>query len=188
MSSFQTLADLKSFCLERLAKAVGNLSDPMRTPVLGNVGEEQAELRTIVLRDVDVEQGALLAYSDWRAPKVRQLLKAPQGTWLFYDPSDQTQFRIGTRIEILHRNDYTCEVWKELPESNRGNYLTTLPPGRMQAADVSVEYSEEMKDGSQFAILRATIHTIESLQLAKDGNHQRWLADLDRGSLLRLVP
>ncbi|MDA7915665.1 pyridoxamine 5'-phosphate oxidase family protein [Verrucomicrobia bacterium] len=181
-----------------LSEATSQPKSSLRTPVLANSHGEEAQVRTIVLRSVNIEEKQLIAYTDWRSPKVAQLLKGPQASWLFYDPVEKYQFRIETRVEILHRNEYTKTLWNEgVPLNNRVSYCSPSGPGNListddhflteeQRVNPSVENTEEGL--ANFAVIRATATVMEVLQLRSDGEHDRFSSDLERGTCVRLIP
>lgn len=195
---FEQPLTLKDQILSALGKATSDMGHPWRTPVLGNQQEDAVQLRTLVLREVDESAGQLIAYTDWRSPKVSQLLKNPEASWLFYDSSNRCQLRNDTRIEILHNNDHVRETWLEkVTGANRPAYSTSKAPSS-ELKEGEEFLSEEQKTSpslencnegeNNFCIIRATITKMELLQLDPDGVHKRILLDLERGTHQRLVP
>ena len=76
----ETLGAIEAAIWQQLALCVVDKSHPWRTPVLATIDGERADARTVVLREIDERQHALLIYTDERAGKVQQLLRQPHGT------------------------------------------------------------------------------------------------------------
>ena len=60
----------------------------------------RADARTVVLREIDERQRALLIYTDERAGKVHQLLRQPHGTLVMWSPALGWQLRCRVRLVI----------------------------------------------------------------------------------------
>ena len=181
----RTAADLDILPAElwrELEQAVGEPTNPFRTPVFGTTNLFECAMRVVVLRQVDATKRWLVAYSDARAQKVHQLGLCQQAHWLFYDPARRTQLRISAGT-MVHVNDgIAAEHWQKLPLASRRNYCASQPPGsdihapgdaiapELKAANVT---AKQLQAGYEnFAVLVSTVDQIEWLQLSEEG-HQR---------------
>ena len=96
----ETLDAVEAAIWEQLALCVVDKSHPWRTPVLATIDGERADARTVVLREIDERQHALLIYTDERAGKVHQLLRQPHGTLVMWSPALGWQLRCRVRLVI----------------------------------------------------------------------------------------
>lgn len=58
-----------------LQRGADNYRDPFHYPVLGTAGGKGYKLRTVILRQVNVQDHTLVCYTDARAPKVQEIEK-----------------------------------------------------------------------------------------------------------------
>lgn len=113
----------------KLSDAVQSPSAGWRLPVLCTVSDASPALRTVVLRDVDVESWTLTCYTDSRSNKVRQLMANPQASWLFYCPEERIQLRTCGLASISTSGPEVAAAWESVPAFSRQNYITEMPPG-----------------------------------------------------------
>ncbi len=111
--------------------------DPLRTPVIGTTDGQQAQLRTVVLRRVDITSRRLYFYTDIRAGKVAQLQQNSSLSALFYHPRQQFQIRTLGQVNLHHQDAVAQDCWQRLPVAGRKNYATTLAPGTPTPLSVS---------------------------------------------------
>ena len=75
------ISDLKQIADDQwqsLATAARDRHHAWHTPTLANVGEDIAQLRTVVLRSADPVTRILTCHTDSRAPKITQLSQDPR--------------------------------------------------------------------------------------------------------------
>jgi len=161
----------------KLSDAVQSPSAGWRLPVLGTVSDASPALRTVVLRDVDVESWTLTCYTDSRSSKVRQLMANPQASWLFYCPEERIQLRACGLASISTSGPEVTTAWASVPAFSRQNYLTEMPPGSTVENCAVVGGldgdgdREVFADGiNNFAVLRCTLSQL--VWLSVDGQRQ----------------
>lgn len=157
----------------KLSDAVQSPSDAWRLPVLGTVSDASPALRTVVLRDVDVESWTLTCYTDSRSNKVRQLMANQQASWLFYCPEERIQLRACGLASISTSGPEVAAAWASVPAFSRQNYLTEMPPGSAveNCAVVGGLDGDVFADGlNNFAVLRCTLSQLAWLSV--DGQRQ----------------
>ena len=112
-----------------LKNAVKDRHHTYHTPVFNNISRENnAEGRTIVLRKFDESKLILNFHTDYRSPKIIDLKKNSNSSFIFYDFKIKTQLRIKTNSSIHHKNNTTKIAWELTGLSSRKCYLTKKPP------------------------------------------------------------
>lgn len=168
-----------------LEAALRNRKSGFRTFTLATVGEEGAEARTVVLREVDREKAFIRFNSDVRSAKVSELRKAPQATALFYDAAQKFQIRVRVRAHIHRGDDVARDAWEATALLARRCYLAPFVPssplesfhpnmpehlvGREPVEEESVEGFEN------FSAIRLQVVSFESFSLDYEG-HRRVLS------------
>jgi hypothetical protein len=159
----------------KLSDSVQSPSAAWRMPVLGTVSDDSPDLRTVVLRDVDIESWTLTCYTDSRSGKVRQLNANPTVSWLFYCPEERIQLRACGPAAIATSGPEVADAWESVPAFSRQNYLTEKSPGLPVENRVIVGGldgdADEFADGlNNFAVLRSTLSQL--VWLSVDGQRQ----------------
>ena len=103
--------------------------DPFHWPVLGTTSIEGCNLRTVILRKVNVPERILVSYTDARAAKVQEIMNCAQTSWLFYHPTKKIQLRISGQTKLHAHDTYADRQWADTKIISRLNYCTSLPPG-----------------------------------------------------------
>lgn len=176
-------ADILEQIWELLSQGVRKASDPFHTPVLGTGSTAGCNVRTVVLRGVEVAERLLLCHTDARSPKFHEIQKNSTVSWLFYHPQEKIQLRI-TGLATLHTNDARADQqWQASKLSSRRCYCAITGPGTAQNEPSSglpekflerlpsEEESEQL--GRQFfSVIACQVGTIDWLYLRARG-HQR---------------
>ncbi len=103
--------------------------DPFHWPALGTTSKEGCNMRTVILRKVNVSERILVCYTDARAAKVQDIKNDSQTGWLFYHPTKKIQLRISGHT-TLHAYDKCADRhWGDTKITSRLNYCTSQPPG-----------------------------------------------------------
>jgi len=154
----ETLATIEQAIWRELRQCVNDREHPWRTPVLATVDADAADARVVVLREVN--DLALVFFTDARSPKVTQLRRRPQATLLFWSPALRWQLRVRAVVDVDTR--------RALPkEANAADYLAALAPGsRLEAAAVQGHEPH-------FALVTADVRSIDWLELGPSGAHRR---------------
>ena len=168
---------------ELLTLAVKDRRHTFHTPVFSNKNQNNSiDSRIIVLRKFNESNLKLNFHTDFRSPKIVNLKKNNNSSFLFYDFKIKIQLRITTLSIINNKNDITKNAWDLSRLSSRKCYLTekvpssitTLPedgiPKHFKGIDPSQEESEKGYDN--FAVVENKIQNIDWLYLASSG-HRR---------------
>jgi len=160
-----------------------NRKHPFHTPIFSNISNNMtAESRIVVLRKFDEEKLILNFHTDFRSPKILDLKKNNQSSFLFYDPSIKIQLRIKTLSSINNQNQITKQSWDLTQLSSRKCYLTKKNPSsktnipedglakHLQGIDPTKDESEI--GYKNFAVIQNKIESIDWLYLNYSG-HER---------------
>ncbi|RZS54409.1 pyridoxamine 5'-phosphate oxidase family protein [Sphaerotilus mobilis] len=165
--------------------AAGRPAHPWRRAALANVGEDGPEVRSIVLRDLQVDRRELVFYADARSPKVAQLRADPRGQILCWSEPLGWQLRLRCRVDVATDGLDVTARWaliRHRPAAH--DYLSPLAPGSPLEASAAPLAPERVRES--FAVLTATVEAIDWLELHAQG-HRR--ARFARGELPQwLVP
>lgn len=80
----QQLNDLESIeinCWQLLCEAVADRKHPMRTVTIGYISNSNPQIRTVVLRKVDVQNRKLYFHTDIRSEKIQSIVKNNELSW-----------------------------------------------------------------------------------------------------------
>lgn len=171
------LARIEALIWDELDRAVhsrvgpGRAAHPWRRAALATVGPDGPEVRSIVLRDIQVDQRTLVFYADARSPKIAQLRADPRGQLLCWNEVLGWQLRLGCRIEVATDGLDVTTRWAHIRHRPAAHdYLSPLAPGSpldAPAAPVAPERARE-----SFAVLSARVQAIDWLELHAQG-HRR---------------
>ncbi len=151
-----------------LQRAAVDKKSPMRLGTVGTINNNEANLRTVVLRKVKEKQ--LIFYTDYRSPKVKELQQNTNISWLFYHPKKQIQLRLYGTANCLHQTRETDLIWNSLPDFAKKDYITTQSPSTDLQDNTAVPSYLSTMDASNFCVVISTIHTIDYLQLKREGH------------------
>jgi hypothetical protein len=186
------LVAVESRCWQMLSDAVGDRKHPMRSIVVGSVSGAMAQIRTVVLRKVEIETKKIYFHTDIRSSKIEDIQSTGQLSWLAYDQTQRTQIRL-CGATILHHGDAIAQTqWNLTQHHSRRNYLLPEGPGKIHADDFkSVEQQlsdfsytlEESEAGFQnFVVVETTVEKLDWYYAHHTGN-QRAGFTYDNGSL-----
>jgi pyridoxamine 5'-phosphate oxidase len=164
----ESLPAIEAAVWRELQAAPRDKQHPWRTPVLATTDGEVGDARTVVLREADATQGALLVYSDARAGKVAQIAQHPRGTLVMWSAALGWQLRIRVQIDVVTDGLELSSRWAQLKLSPAAHdYLSALAPG--SPLDTALGARGER---AHFALLEAHVLSIDWLELHAQG-HRR---------------
>jgi hypothetical protein len=112
-----------------LEQGATHSNDPFHWPVMGTTTKEGCSLRTVILRQVNAAGRTLVCHTDARSPKVQEIKKYSQTSWIFYHPKKKIQVRI-SGYAVLHAHDpYADRQWAYTSLTSRLNFCTSQAPG-----------------------------------------------------------
>ena len=177
----ESLTLIHSGCWLELGLAVSQRGHGFRRMGLATVDGETADLRTVVLREVDSGQGTLKFFTDARSPKVRQIQARPSATLMVWCERLGWQLRLRVALTVETSGLAVSSRWARLKLTPAAqDYLSPLPPGT--PADPTP--LPERASREYFAVVTATVLAIDWLELHADGNrraafdaagHGQWL-------------
>ena len=111
-----------------LLKAVKDAEHNYHLFAISTANGNKPELRTVVLRAVDVDKYRISFHTDTRSPKYQQILNNPAVSALFYDPEKRIQLRIKG---LASPNDDIIQLkklWNKLNKDSRQCYQGDISP------------------------------------------------------------
>ena len=153
------------------------------TPVFScNNDDNSSNSRIVVLRKFDEKKRTLRFNTDYRSPKIKQLLRDNKSNFVFYDSKIKIQLRIKTLTTIHYNNKISLEVWNSTRLFSRKCYLTQKPPGtKTDIAEDGISGHLRGTDPTKieselgyknFTVIENIIQKIDWLYLASSG-HRR---------------
>lgn len=163
-----------------------------RLPVLATLTDDGCEQRTVVLRVVDREHGALLFHTDVRSRKVEQIRKDGRVSLLYYDHERSVQLKVCGLASIHEADELAQSLWEAGTPASLKMYCAPLSPG-VQCDSFSHNMTDsllgrlpdrnEIEAGRiNFCAIRILVQTAEWLRLSQSG-HLRAGFKLNRGRL-----
>lgn len=169
----ETLDALHEAIWVELAQAAGDRSHGWRTLVLATRDGDEADARSVVLREVDAGARELRLYTDSRSPKAAQVRAHPRGVLVAWCPRLNWQLRLRVRLQLETDGLEVSSRWARLKLSPAAqDYLSPLPPG----ASLGAHPPPERASRAHFALLRAPVERIDWLGLRPAG-HRRAIWD-----------
>jgi len=146
--------------------------------------QNQPQARILVLRKLGIDPPQCVFYTDIRSPKIAELIAQPHVALLFYDERTKLQLRAAGPATIECNTPRLQQLFAGLPASAQASYTTTQPPGSSITAGEMIEHTTTAE---HFACLTVNLHTIEALDLHREG-HRRMLLNLHKNELTWAVP
>jgi len=114
---------------ELLIEGVKDRHCPFHTPVFTNININNiGDSRIIVLRYFDPENLILNFHTDFRSPKVANLLQNINSLFVFYDFNLKIQLRIKVTSNVNNQNEISRKMWDRTSLMSRKCYLTKKNP------------------------------------------------------------
>jgi hypothetical protein len=152
-----------------------------------------AQIRTVVLRKVEIDTKKIYFHTDIRSSKIEDINLTGQLSWLAYDQSQRTQIRLCGATIIHHSNDIAKLQWNLTQHHSRRNYLLPEGPGKIHADDFkSVEQQlsdfsytlEESEAGfKNFVVVETTVEKLDWYYAHHTGNRRAGFT-YNKGSLI----
>ncbi|MFO1003586.1 MAG: pyridoxamine 5'-phosphate oxidase family protein [Planctomycetaceae bacterium] len=103
------LTEIYASIWDLLGSSAAGTAPDWRLPVLATLTDHGCEQRTVVLRVVDRDHGALLFHTDVRSSKVEQIRKDNRVSLLFYDHERSVQLKI-RGVASIHQTRPVCSI------------------------------------------------------------------------------
>ena len=175
----ETLALIRLTCWQMLERAARELDHEWRTLALATVAGDgdgvHADVRTVVLREVDAAARELVFYTDSRSPKVEQIRRQPLATLMAWSTTASWQLRLRCRLEIETSGLAVSSRWARLKMTPAAqDYLSPLAPGVPLHAPGPLTPTRATRES--FAVVTAQVEATDWLELHPDG-HRRAIFD-----------
>jgi hypothetical protein len=180
VTRIDSLALIEASVWQELHRAAQQPGHEWRTMALGTVAGEEAQVRSVVLREVDTSARELVFFTDARSPKVAQMGERPIGTLLCWSSRISWQLRLRVALEVATGGLKVSSRWARLKLTPAAqDYLSPLPPG----SPVADRFEPERASRSHFAVVTARVLSTDWLELHADGHRRahfgpegaRWL-------------
>lgn len=154
---------------------------PFRSPSIATVENDCPIIRTVVLRKALATENTLIFHTDYRSPKLNQIIKNDKISWLFYDQKAKIQLRIKTNAVVHYNDEITLKQWSAARSESKKTYL--VQPAPSVISDVPTDGLSEFKETElldklldtayqNFAVIECKVIELDWLYLNKDG-HRR---------------
>ncbi len=172
------LTAIHQACWQQLAASTRDKTHAWRVMGLATVDGDVADLRSVVLREVDVDTRTLMFFTDARSSKVAQIRAQPQAALLFWSPALGWQLRLRVRLAVQTSGLAVSSRWARLKMSPAAlDYLSPLPPGAT-LTDAVPPLAPDRDSRNHFAVVRAEVQQIDWLELHAAG-HRRAMFEAD---------
>lgn len=170
-----------------LNSAVSDRRSGFRTISIANLDLNNApDVRTVVLRDVDLVNRMIRFHTDRRASKVQALLKAPSVMVLGYAPELKLQIRMSGVANVITEGPVWTEAWQSSQHQSRACYSVAGAPGsditNPSDYDISSDFDHELAS-QNFCAVQVQISSMDALYLDRVG-HRRMKADYSKTSAI----
>ena len=164
----KTLPLIHQACWQELAAAVSQRDHGFRLMGVATVNGDAADLRTVVLREVQPDQRTLLFFTDARTPKVAQIQAHPGATLMVWCARLGWQLRLRVRLEVETSGLAVSSRWARLSMTPAAqDFLAPLPPGSLLQA-----IQPDRASRAQFAVVSAQVQAIDWLELHTAGRRR----------------
>ncbi len=165
---FETAEGILSTVWGTLGRGVVDARHPARRPTFATVSPDGwPEARTVVLRSVEPDAGAVTVHTDLFSDKVKSLKAKPRAALHVWDAKQDLQIRLQAEVSIIS-GAQTRPLWDSIPDYAQQSYGVTPAPGT--PIDTALDY-HKVPDPATFAVLQCVVATIDAVHLG--ANHRR---------------
>lgn len=176
--TLETPNEIRIQIWRELSRAVRDRHHAWRTPVIATACEDgSVNARTVVLRNVDKNEGQLQIFTDARSPKATELISEPKSVFVFWSSRLGWQLRVTVNVTLLTKGPQVELLWNAVKGSaTASDYLSSFAPGT-PLATISKKNTNESMQTSHFAVLNAQVLEIDWLELARTGHRRARLTN-----------
>jgi hypothetical protein len=164
-----TLEALEEAIWVALTDGSRNSHSPFRLLHLASINAaNEAESRTVVLREVLSSKQILRIHTDVRSEKVRQIQNNSSVSVSVYDKETRVQLRLKGTCEIFHDDELTLSILQNLSTEAKRIYGLTIPEAFKDKKNqqLHAEYKPESVK-TNFVVLQLSIENIKFLHLGE---------------------
>ena len=138
---------------------------------MSTINGKKINSRTIILRKAIKKIKCLTFYTDKRSKKFKDIKKNKNVSIHIYDNRYKLQVQIYGKALLEYNTKKTKNIWRELSDFSKKNYMTKDIPGKKIININKINYfNDEMKGYNNFSLILLKINRIECLQLLKNNN------------------
>ena len=168
LSRIESLHLIEKVFWQELERAAQERDHGWRVMTLATVEGQEAQARSVVLREVDALARRVTFYTDDRSPKLAQIGQQPRGTLLVWCPRLSWQLRMKVHLRQEEDQAKVQSPWSRLRMTPAAqDYLSPLAPGEPLGREADERGSRE-----HFAIVNAEVLSADWLELHAQG-HRR---------------
>lgn len=182
MKRYSDLQELLAHIWHQIQQGAADPGHPFHTPTFGTANGAP-NLRTVILRHVDVETRSLFFHSDRRARKIEEIKANPQIMWHFWSAATQEQLRLVGEATLHFEDKIADALWQNTRPKSLKIYVKPVAPNTKvpapqsgidpKIAEVEVSSHAEVAEGRQhFATIQTKISEISFLHLHPEGNYR----------------
>lgn len=164
-----SLAHIEARVWEELARCTTQREHEWRVCTLATLDANgEADARSVVIREVDVERRELVFFTDARSPKVAQFAAQPKGTLVMWSADLGWQLRLKVGLSVETAGLAVSSRWARLKMKPAAyDYLSPLPPGTPLA-----QPQPERGSRGHFAVVTMQVLSIDWLGLRAEGQRR----------------
>ena len=156
--------------LEDAVRVKGAASAQWRVAVLATRDGDEADARSVVLREIDRDARTLLVYTDARSAKLAQIAAHPQGVLVLWSEALGWQLRLRVQLQAETDGLALASRWARIQLTPAAHdYLSPLPPGSVLSGGAP---APERTSRDHFAVIAARVEAVDWLELHRQG-HRR---------------
>jgi len=167
--ALDSLAHIESRVWQELALCAGNRAHEWRVCTLATLDANgEADARSVVIREVDLDRRELVFFTDARSPKVMQFAANPRGTLVMWSADLGWQLRLKVALRVETAGLAVSSRWARLKMKPAAfDYLSPLPPGTPLEHPVP-----ERGSRGHFAVVSMQVLSIDWLGLRAEGQRR----------------
>ncbi len=120
--------DILSHHWNQLELAVKDAKHNYHLFALSTIDTNSPDIRTVVLRNVNINDYSISFHTDIRSPKFKQITKNPIVSVLFYDIQARTQIRMAGISSICGDGNILNALWNKLSKESKECYMGEIAP------------------------------------------------------------
>ena len=175
--------------LQDLHSAVKDAAHDYHLFTIATSSDDIPEIRTVVLRNVDLDNYEISFHTDVRSPKYNQLVKNSSVSALFYSVNKRTQIRIKGKAQASNNKKLLSSLWNKLSKDSKECYRGKISPGGIIPDAKTLndiindpDVDNDNKGFENFSRVTIDVSSFEILRLHHLG-HKRLLCDLSKNNI-----
>lgn len=155
---------------------------PFRLLTFGTAQDNAPQLRTVVLRETDLDARRLAFHSDRRAQKIADIRANNRVSWVGWTPETSEQVRLHGTATVHTDDEVADAMWAAEDPASLGLYVRSEPPGtpldrpgdgrRAVATNEDITRADVADGREHFAVVRTVIDEVDWLHLHREGHYR----------------